>query len=139
MPSLKKSSAAISLLVWPSAIKDTTASSALVSPYASKVLGIVSFGGAAGCRKPASLRAMSGWMSRLPSCTVLIPWIIRSGGIFFSKYPLAPFRSASIMYSSSSKVVSISTEIPGKASLMDLVPSTPSQFGIRISISTTSA
>jgi len=75
-----------------------------------------------------------------PPAITVTARISSSGGVSFSKNPLAPARSASTTYSSASKVVTTSTRTPVSAGsdVICRVASMPSSTGILMSISTTS-
>ena len=92
---------------------------------------------AAGSRRPtwsSSWRVTAGASTASPAATARTASTTSRVGASLSRKPLAPARSASMMYSSSPKVVRISTRWRGSRR----VASMPSMPGMRMSISTTS-
>ena len=92
---------------------------------------------AAGSRRPtwsSSWRVTAGASTASPAATARTASTTSRVGASLSRKPLAPARSASMMYSSSPKVVRMSTRWRGSRR----VASMPSMPGMRMSISTTS-
>ena len=86
------------------------------------------------------LRVAAGDSSASPACTASTARTMSSGSAPLPMNPLAPARRAATRYSSSSKVVRISTRVSARAGSAQIaaVASMPSSTGIRMSISTTS-
>ena len=89
---------------------------------------------------PMSCRVTFGDSSASPAATTRTARSSSTGSVSFTRKPLAPCRTASKMYSSSSKVVRmmIRTEPSRGSPAIAFVASRPSSPGIRMSIRTTS-
>jgi len=85
-------------------------------------------------------RVTDGDSSASPAATSRIARSSSAGLVSLMRNPLAPWRSASNTYSSSSNVVSTTTRVPSSSGSAAIrrVASMPSMPGIRTSISTTS-
>jgi hypothetical protein len=138
--SLTTSSAAISALERPRAIRRNTSSSRAVR-LASAAGGSRSDGsGSREAKRSSSRRVTDGASRASPLATTRIASTRSSGGTSLSRNPLAPARRADTTCSSRSKVMRISTRAgsPVSTPASRLVASIPSMRGMRMSISTTS-
>jgi hypothetical protein len=127
--------AAISALVSPRAIASSTSRSRAVSASSAPGRGALRAGALA--NSSIRRRVTEGDSSASPPATTRMAATSSSGGVSFSRNPLAPPRRASNTYSSRSNVVRISTlAVPSR--VIRRVASIPSTRGMRMSMSTTS-